>query len=520
MKLVIRSNEFNIAKLEIVAIHDEEEILWTIGSLDKLFLETKVKFDMFEHINAYWSQLKKPEQDKIFETYKSIRSLFDDVWDRNQLTMRLYNLVGELLDHHDLDDAKHWITFHSSIVIPDTNTFKLEYIPSPDKPGTRDQTYLRDDYISLITMATILRAMIPIWGEFIGRTRSEAGNNFKEYYAFKLINKSRLAVSEAMEKLRVYVECSSIAGKGKAASILGGVSSEDFAPWVLGLVVTRKVCVGDVRGIDPATTLITHIYNYVHQKVTGVDNSFNGPDRGIIKDKKFKELSQEGEKNLSRLEGYKEKQEIPAGDIVALEFSVQDPYKLAQMLAPTINTELVTSALHSADTLNHNRIYDSQIVLLQWVMKPVVPTRGISYLCKTTIVRLLAVCQAVLWHRGHKELAGLCTATASQNDIEFQSSGVDSRARIPKEISDELNKLFPHMKRPSGKQKTIKLTNQAVIAIDSVADMLSMFDWILTIEDKYLRELNNNTSQRRYSIPHNVKVLLANLVLQVAKRNY
>lgn len=519
MKLVIRDAKLTALKMEVVVMHNNEEIIWNIGSLDKVFVETKTDFDLFEQINAFWNQLKSKDQDDIFQAYKNIRFVFDDIWDRNQLTQKLYTLVAELLDKHNLKDAQHWILFHSNIYFPDATILKTEYVVSVDRPGTREQTYLKEDYIKLITMSMVLRCMVPIWGEFIGRTRAEAGTIFKEFYAFRLLNNSQLASSEAMDKLKTYVEYSTAASKNKAASIIGGVSSEDFPLWVLGLVVTRKVCVGDIRGLDSLTTLITFIYNFIHNKIMSIDNSFNA-GAGMIKDKSFEELSQDGEKNLSRLEGYKAKQELAAGDIIALEFSVSDPFAIANRLAPGIDLELVRSALKTTEILNNNRIFDSQIILLQWVMKTVIPTKGVVYLCKTSVVRLLAVCQAVLWHRGHKELAGLCTAVASDNKNEMQISGVDSRARIPKEMIDEIHQLFPYMKRPTGKQKTLKLINQALLSIDNITDILSESDWSLTVEDKYLRELNNNTNQRRYSIGHNIKILLASLVIQTAKRNF
>lgn len=517
MELVSREAKFNSAKTEVVALHDGEEVIWNIGSLDKIFLETKAKFDMFEHINAYWGQLKKKDQDAVFNVYKEIRQVFDEPSTRNQLTQNLYSLVAKLLDFHDFETVELWVKFHANVNFPDSTVLKTEYIASSDRPGTREQTYLREDYNKLITMALILRSMIPIWGEYIGRTRGEAGTNWKEFYAFRLLNDAKIFTSEAMSKLRTYVEYSTLVGKGKPASILGGVSSEDFPNWVLALVVTRKVCVGDIRGVDPSTTLVTYIYNYVHQKVQSIDNSFNGT-AGMIKEKSFEEQSNEGEKNLSRLEGYKVKQEIAPGDIVALEYSMRDPFAVALKLCPTIDMASLQRALVTTEALNYKRIYDSQIVLLQWVMKPVISTRGVSYLCKATVVRLLAIAQTVLWHNGHYELAGLCTATASEETDEMQISGVDSRARIPKELIDKINVLFPYMKRPTGKVKTAKLANQALASIDSVVELLSNSDWVLTADETIVRKLTGNQSQRRYSIPHDIKIKLAELVIQIAQR--
>ena len=182
MKLVIRNTELLSNSTKIAVCHNDEEVIWNIGLLDKGFVNNE--YDVFEHINAYWVLLEKQNKqivDKIFNLYKQIRIMFDETWDRNQLTQQLYQLVADLLDQHDLSDVQHWVLFHSDILFPDATILKTDYVTSPDRPGTREQTYLKEDYVKLISMAVVLRTMIPIWGEFIGRTRSEAGTTFKEY---------------------------------------------------------------------------------------------------------------------------------------------------------------------------------------------------------------------------------------------------------------------------------------------------------------------------------------------------
>ena len=509
--------EFVQGERFIAASHGGEEIYWTIGSLDKGYVNPE--FDIFEQINKFWEQLDAKKQLAIFEVYKKIRLAFDESEDRNQLTMSLYYSVSTLMNLHDLEDLEHWMLFHSGVYFPDASILKTEYIASPDVPGTREQTYLRDDYVKLITLSLALRAMVPVWGEFIGRTRNEAGTQFKEFYAFKLLNKSKMINCPAMEKLRVYVEFSSIAGSNKASSIIGGISSQDFPLWILSQVVTRKLCVADIRGINQQSMLVMFLWNYIRTKVTGVDSSFNGPS-GIIKDKMFEEAAGgDGDRNVSRLEGYKIRQDIPSGDIVALEYSARDPYEIAMKLAPTMDLQLLESALKTTEVLSSQRVYEPQVIILQWVMKPVIPVRGINFLGKTTIVRLMAVAQAVLWHRGHKELSCISTATISEDANEMQISGVDSRARIPKESVAEIERLYPHVRRPTGKQKTVKYVNQALAAIDSMTSMLTEVCWTLTIDDKFLLELSGNTN-RRYAIPHDIKIKLANLVIQTGNRSF
>lgn len=511
MKMISQNTENVLLKPEIIISHADEELSWNISSFDR---DSFNDFNVFEHINNYWASLTKENQTKIFSIYREIRNAFDEIWDRNKLTTELYNLVAKLLDAHAIDDVHHWILYHSQVYFP--NNLESEYVNLTNSPGSREQTYLRDDYTKLVALTLVLRTMIPIWGEFICRTKQEAGTIFKEYYAYQLICKSKLAYSEPIQKLTTYIEYSIIPDKSKAASIIGGISTEDFPIWILGLVLVRRLCVGDISGTNPKATLITFIYKFITQKIKGNDNNF----AGMIKDKIFEESSSEGDANISKLEGYKAKQEIPAGDIVLLEYSMRDLNSLAFKLAPTMDLSLLNKALETTQIINNNVVYDPQIILLQWVLKPIISPRGILFLSKQTIVRLMALCQSVLIHRGHFALAGLSTAIVNTNTNEIQISGVDSRARIPKELLDLLGQYYPFTKRTGGKLKPLKPLNQAQNSIDSMAEQLSSYDWVLTLDEALLSSVTEGSTNRRYVIQHNIKIKLAELVIELASRSW
>lgn len=515
MKLYTENLEVINRQKEVVLEHKGEKLRWDFNSAYK---NLKVlEYDVFQHINQYFEKLNEQKLDAIFSCYKDIRNAFNEIFDRRQLTQKLHPLVGKLVDQFDLSDIQNWIMNKSDVLIPNESVIKINYISSPDISGTREQTYIREDYIKLISLCLMLRVVLPIWGEYITKTHSETGTKFKEQDAFRLISSSKVMQSEAMQKLKTYVEFATLIGKKKHSSIIDGVSSEDFPDWILSLVVIKLLCVVDFRGIDVTTTIPSRIYGFISQRVKGLDTKSSGAV-GIIKNKLFEDDNQKGDQNISRLESYKQKEEISPGDIVALEFAASDPFNVAQMLVPGINIDLLTSALKSTEVLNTQRVYEPQIILLQWVIKRVIPTRAVDYLSKATVVKLLAVCQAVLWHKGHKELAALCTAVVQPNTDEMYTSGNDSRARIPKEMIDELDILFPFKKRPAGKQKNVKHVNQAIANIDLVADQFSSHNWVFTIENKLLKELTTTSGHRRYFIPHNFKVMLATLVLDLSRR--
>jgi hypothetical protein len=523
MEMSLDSTNALMGRPQIVVSHKGESTTWHIGAIDKTF-DRKFESDpalVFSHINAYWQTLPDTQVELIFSIYKQIRSLPDSLWSRDQTSIELYTLVGRLMDVYDFEDIRRWILFKSTdINLPDPSVCKSEYVIIPGRPSTREQTYLMEDYIKLITMSLMLRTMIPIWGEYIGKTKNGLGKTLKEFYAFHLLTQSKIANSEVMEKLTTYVRFMVPKDKSIAGSIMGGLSSSDFPIWLLSLVVIRRLCTADIRGIEPKSTMVSLIYSFVDGKLKSADNTIYGTINGV-EEKKFTDTSSQssdGDRSLSRLEGYKTKAPIAEGDFVIIEHIAKDVLKIAKTLEPTLDKKRLQQAFKTSACLNVVPLLDAQVVILQWVMKPVLPPLGIRYLTKKTITRLLALCQTVLWHRGHYDLAGLCTATPSLEVDEMQISGIVSRAHIPKDLTNALLAEFPYFRRPTGKQKAGKPVNPVLAAVDNLTKLIAMSDWILTADDELVRLIADGNIQRRYLLPHDIRIKLATLLLDLVKR--
>ena len=269
MKLTINKYGLQGTPTEVTMYHLNNEIAWNIALFDKTSSVDKDgisdAYDIFEFINVYWSYISVAEQNKIFDCYCRIRTVFDNVWDTTELTRQLHVLIAELCSYHDLDQIKQWIIFHANIIIPDN--FSDVYSEKYETTMTREKTYLRRDYEGLLALSVGLRIMVPVWGEFVYRTKKETGNNLKEYYAFKLLELSNFKNSEPMERLKIYVECSIPQDKSRAGAIINAIASEDYSTWMLALIAVRRLSVGDVRGIIAGSSLITYIYKFINGKI-------------------------------------------------------------------------------------------------------------------------------------------------------------------------------------------------------------------------------------------------------------
>jgi hypothetical protein len=495
---------------ELVTEHNGAEVSWDVSNFDKKCLGEL--YDVTKHINEYWARLPAHRQEKVYGIYTNIHLALETHADVHPLINAMLPLISELYAEHTLEEVSHWISFFSDIAVP--AVFEKEYVHSEEKAGTREKTYIQSDYKQLLTLALCLRTMLPIWGEFIERTSRESGTLFKEFYAFQLISQTPLMNSPPMEKLRMYVGRNIQADKPMASSIMAGVGSQDYPAWLLGLVVVRRLCMGDLTITNPKTNLVTLVFNYVSNKVAGTNSGSFG---GMVKNKEFESGNVASDMNVSRLEGYKLKQEAPIGDMVVLEHFLSDPLRVLLLLKPDANAALFQQLLQHAQALQSEMIWKPQIVLAQWVLKPVFPPRGIMHLSKQATVSALAIAQTVLWEKGHLELACLLTAVASNNQDAMSLGGTDSRAKITKVQMDLLGELYPYSRAFSTKKVT-KPPNAAALAIDSMTTMLGQRDWVLTVPDEMAKQLTQKETQRRYSCPYAIKILLANLVIEIAQR--
>jgi hypothetical protein len=470
-------------------------------------------YDVFEHINEYWAHLSDVDQDAIFAIYTRIHQSTENNLSKDDLIAYLSDQVTQLLEYHHLPLIQDWVMFRSNIHIPDA--FGNEYLYSVDQNTSREKTYTRSDYVQLVALSVALRCMVPVWGEHISYIRKDSGTLFKEFYAFQLLSKSPLLQSEPIEKLKIYIDNIAGAGKFDPNNTLKGISSEDFGYWLLSLVCVRRLCIGDIRGLDPRANMVTFIYKYIIQKVHSNDNNFEN----IIKEKKFDDRSQDSENKISTLERYKIKTNISPGEIVELEYSVRDIRGMANRLSTQISPDMLERSLLTSDRLIKERILDPQITLLRWVFKSVISPRGIMYLSAPMIVRALGALEAVLWARGHRYLALLATSHMVHSDREMVISPVDSKMRVPKELNDELISLYPYQKSLPTRKVEVKEINRVAESIDRMADQLMMFSWRITADESMIQEVLGTTS-RRMPIKPDIKTDLTKLVIELGRRSW
>lgn len=474
--------------------------------------------DPFNEINNYWKRLPEEQQAHIFLLYRQIRDAMDTIFNLRSLQERMTDLTTQLANMHSYEALDHFTRFYSPIIVPnDIGEFfdpnNIEII------GTREKTYIKEDYRQLILLSIALRPIGVYWGEYINRVESEVDTTWKELTAYYLILKSWIPESEPLQRLEIYVKANvddQLHTKGIAGfapAIIAGIGIEDYPQWLLALILLKRVVFADIRVSNDGRSIIQPIFGYIKSKLDNPGVSF----KGDIRDKDLEtDLANTDEGKLSLFESYKSKIDLPLGEIAYIEHILDNPLKVARQAQPEVDDSLVVEILDTSKVLLDQRINEAQINLMQWTLSNVLPVRIVPHLEKNYVVKALAITSAVLYQRGYQQLAALVTAYQSprgSGDIRVHNEQV----RIPKELSDKMDEYFPYARRVSNKVPKQK-PNPGQIAIQNMYRRFETNTWTLTLPEHLLATLPNVKPNNQYNAPADFRLILTEFVIDLNER--
>lgn len=462
---------------EVMTEHKAEELFWSGKSYDKTELY-KDNWDSLKYINQFWSEMPHASQDEVFELYKQAWDIFQSAQSVDMMMKQLYPVVQRLIDgYHNLEEIEAWITKRTDIIVPVDINEKIEYEAGSNV--VPDKTYLRRDYLQLISLSIACQAMIPIWCEFIRCVGAVVGPDFKEWQAYKLLSRSHMWRSPAMMKLIAYITSyimSSAGEAGEAEAIMKGVCKEDLPRFNTSSILIRRVAIGDISGHKSNQYFINYIYSYIKQRQSNPKGLGRGGASSRIESKRDPSGERGDVDELSTLEGYKNQPKVCIGDAETMRYFADNPKKIAAVLDTTIPNDKIMQCLEAAMALERLPIHRAQKVLVQWFGKAAIPPRGIEELSKMELLSLMAVCQAALWHWGFKHIAVLLTAIPDEETQEDVSVMVNSYELSVKN-REILDKLFPFTKGGlRGRSK--KLQNVGVDCIETLTATLHEREWV------------------------------------------
>lgn len=475
----------------------------------------KGTFDPYSQINRYWSRVDKVGQAEIFDLFVEAKEIFNNFFKVDALILRLRPIMARLVEIHDTEDYERWARIHGSIWIPEELDHEYKY--SHERPGSREQTYLVEDYWELVFMVLKLRCISPIWGEFNELTSRQSGPTFKDLNAFYLIKQTSIMGSPAMNRLQDYVNKNTKQEGINLRSSIDGIGSDVYQDNLIANTLVRFLAVSSLTR-DPADV---HLVQVIHKSIRN-RLSQNDSHQNAILEKSVPNDNSDSEDSSSRAEIYKNKPLVAPGEITAIEKSTEYVNDIAARLL--VKNELtkeeigkLNTALDNAEKMVTHPFEACQIRLIQWTVSPIIPARALLDINKSSIIRLAGIAQFVLEEYGFSDLAGICTAR-SMNSEGFGQYGSESRAHIPKDLADKLNELYPYYRRNPNKS-TLRQPNEAAAEIMKLSQELSNHTWYLNLSDETLEATRGSSVNKTYRTGYDIRILLSKAAIYLQERN-
>lgn len=514
-------NKFNtIARAELDGQTVDFIISSIISKRNKEELDENIQFVILNSYLDYKGyEFKKILMDKLL----SAAATMDDMLVAPEIYPLPYSAVTDILDLFDLNDVFYYLK-HIFKLQPPTNLADVwDPLIESDSKGTRVQTYLKEDYLELAAVCTILKVgLMPCYNLAYNRQK-ELSSVYKEYILYHLFKKHPIMTTPPIVKVKGLIQklieqSSSSDEQNDAKRVLEkSIPKDDILDYVLSLSIFQKLAISPLVDDDFNKNVVTKVYNFVNNKLQ-VSKDLTGAIRAKSTRKNTDGSDGDSE---SVVESHRIVTDRSQGEVIEMNWVIDSLDKVIAQLPPK-QRELVT--LKEAQNIRHIiaklppvHILKTQVILVSTIFKSIMDPRCIDYIELENLYNLFAVGYVYMWNMGYRHLAIILASTVDLNvdeDTIYLNSTVN-KSRLSKELKDELDVIFPY-KRVINSDTQINLAEEA---IGEMVDELYRCRLISLVPKDVMDEAIGGTTMA-HIVTSDIKIMLANFIVQNERRIY
>lgn len=506
--------------------HRGEELEYSISLINRV---SKENID-FEELNNWYSYLelnnRASDVDKAFEVYKNIYEYLNDtitetgVLKVSDAAVQTRNALIKLYNYHKVDEIVNMFELGGNVEYP--INVNEAYVDNNDGTNTREQTYTRKDYRNLVSYVISLRSLIPIINHFTMKfysgNKMGASSKLRYLSLYELLMYTNYLDNMSFDKLKEYVMFTANDKEISIDNIYDGATTEKREEWLLSNVIF-KIFTAPIKINNSKSNLITMIYHTTGQLLD--DNRFSTSSIRNKNDTKGDDLNDK----LSMLEKYKIRHDISPGDFVELDAANSNlEYITTTLIGGNVDIQLLNMLYENNKEIGLREINKTVVSLLSWCVKRICPSRGLLYLRKETIIKVMTATQYMLISRGHLLLGLLCSSYVIEEEHEkifsFTSSNPASVTdKFDKEILNKLLELYPYAKpNKRNNQQIPKDTDYFIYNVVAyLASELYIKRFFTPLKPSLLNKLNLSSfvSGEQIIVGSNIKNVLGNLIIDL-----
>jgi hypothetical protein len=487
------------------------------------------RYEVFTDINDYIAMLPSHIQDDMFEQYVIMREILDTPNTVGSLVAQLQPHMAAVIDSLNLRSIRQFLTLYQRTSVP--STVKDQFLGEA-QAGTAAQTWLREEYLDLVALSTMLRVAYPIFIEFSQLASASLGSDRRDTEVFRLIEKSHLInqgdMHPAIQRLMVYVYgCLDKKPTSDLHRTFTAGPSGDLAPTIAATLLVRKIACADIRGLSESSSIVSVMWQTVRGILTG---SRNESSRERVTPKKPMGEGKNGGEGQegSRFETSRAGSRLAIDTVVIMTHPARDVYSLARAARPDIDLSLVELLDKTNQAMKGKiAIQDCQVGLARLVLNEAVSPLVYDYMDRDMITNCLTAAQAVLWQHGDSDFKVLAAMIAGSTvDMGAQtitlSSSTTARSRVDNDTIWRLCQAYSSITpvNLSTEEAQIKAfrTGPVMSCVSRLAAQFLTHDWVAHLPGPMLAQVTGSATNARLEIQPEMVSILCKVLLELVTK--
>lgn len=513
----------------IVQVINPDDHLEHISFPVSSFISKRNKDDLgmgsqYDLVNSFLNYKGIEFKRDLYRRYEEAEiSIVSDIT-RKELYPLPSNVSDKVLEKFNFTELKDWLKNIYKYKAPTTLKDTFEEYQEAVLGFTKEQTYIKDEYLDLAAFITILKTVLPTIAFYAELREDDLANNQREMILFNFILRSKnLANSPAVLKLqgmisKILSSPTNTSANDDVRVLEKLISKEQMNMYLLSCVVVDRLFTANVTLDTDDKHIVNKIFGYVNMKLKP-----NGDVGKTIRDKEgFSSIDASdgtGNDKESIVESHKIVSADTSGSDVEYNHFMRDP-TVVMMHLPisidipidnkvTVDNKLLLDCMLASKAIVPGMIDDLHFIVMGIVYKKLINPNILRTLEFPIITNMMGISAAYLISLGYHSLGFMMLSKANKNngDEVFSLSLTANRARLSQELKDRIKHYFPKERDINADTKV----NVVEEAINEIGNEIQSKKWICLLNRSWLDKLeviNGNF------IPSDIKIILSEFLIK------
>jgi len=498
--------------------YNGESLVFEIANL----INTRLKNELvaprvFQVLNKYLEYKGDSFKHKL---YNILKMSYDDIL-VNSMSENLdplpISIVHNILDLFKLEDVTKFIKDNKIVRVPSVLGNSYDGLREQNDQGSREQTYLIDDYYELMALITIIKATLPVVGMYVTLKKSSISPSLKDYVILNFYMGDNIYNSKPFSKLLAYIEkLVGIASQKEDFAkriIEKNLPKDDMGEYVLASAVFQRLAytneIDDVEDKNAITKLYSFVINNIKLKAT--ENSSNIRIKNPVGNG-----GNDTNESESEMETNRTPVDITFGFIEEFQYSLEKASVILSQLGLNKYKALLAEVYPYFANIPMGNIPDFNVNIAFWIIKDLIDFRASDYVDLEKVINVLSVAFVYCIVNEHFDVANIIASHTLDEVEDVFKYHTGHKNKISKENKDIINTLFPYVNIVTIKDVETEVSYIETVINKTTVEMgKSALISILTSE--LHNEIFGNTN-KVIKINQNIKNLLAELIIDINKK--